>query len=344
MTNKKLLSALTAGMVVATQFLSGMTSVSAAMGDPEFTSALSWMQTGGYTSAADETSFRPMDTLTREEGARFMSKFGTQVLCLSDVTTAMYADMADVDSTLSTFVAKVTTLGLMRGSNGMFMPKAQLTKAQLVASMMRGINGAMANENVTPRWTAYHTSAYNRGIIMPTTTVSDLARPVTRYEASLMLYRARMFNCSGAVASTGMIMTGTVMTGIVTPVVPFGTAMIKLSVDTPKGGVNNEINVAGNSSNNKVLKFDYVGGTNSTQLQTVTVKVDGLFTRMFINGLSLLDNNGIRVTNIRTINSSNEAILTFTTPTTVAAGQIASFYVLANFSGSTNERMNFSVV
>ena len=63
-----------------------------------------------------------------------------------------------------------------------------------------------------------------------------------------------------------------------------------------------------------------------------------MFNRANIVGLSIADENGIRLTNVRGPSSSNDINLTFTTATSLTAGQKKSFWVLLNASGSVNER------
>ena len=81
-------------------------------------------------------------------------------------------------------------LGIFQGSNGMFFPEASLTKAQFITALVRSVSG-MKDENVTPRWKNYHAEAMALGITKETD-VFALDKAVSRYEAALMLYRARV--------------------------------------------------------------------------------------------------------------------------------------------------------
>lgn len=299
--------------------------------DAEYLAAFDWAKDSGLTSMSDADAFGPYRNLTRQEWSKFIGTFGEDFLCLEENPEAQcdFADAAQVSPYLADSVEKACMLGLMRGSNGSFYPNTFVSKAQVLATLVRGMEDYM-DESTSPWYANYHSYALDNGI----TTVSDVNsfdRPVSRYEALLMLYRARDYECDFEVVVT----TGTTNTGVVNPT---GTATISLSPDTPRGGSNNEINIAGSSNNNKVMKIDVIGNDGTTQLQSINFMIDGLFNRANIVGLSLADENGVRVTNVRTLNSSNEANLTFTTPTSLAAGEKKSFRILLNVSGSVNER------
>ena len=80
------------------------------------------------------------------------------------------------------------------------MPEAPLTKAQFITALVRALDG-VKDETVTPRWANYHSAALSMGI----TRESDawaLDRPVTRYEAALMLYRSKVDGCGTGTVTT----------------------------------------------------------------------------------------------------------------------------------------------
>jgi hypothetical protein len=79
--------------------------------------------------------------------------------------------------------------------------------------MVRGMADQM-DETIDPRYLHYHTYALANDI----TTVTDVDtfdRPVSRYEALLMLYRARGFECNGGLTATGTTTTGSITTGTI---------------------------------------------------------------------------------------------------------------------------------
>jgi len=71
--------------------------------------------------------------------------------------------------------------------------------------MVRGMADQM-DETTNPRYLHYHTYALANDI-------TTFDRPVSRYEALLMLYRARGFECNGGLTATGTTTTGSITTG-----------------------------------------------------------------------------------------------------------------------------------
>jgi hypothetical protein len=249
---KKLVLSVMALVMAASSFLVAAPVVTAAY-DAEYLAAFDWAKENGLTSMDDADSFGPYRNLSRQEWAKFIGTFGEDFLCLEVNPDAQcgFNDAAQVSPYLSDAVNKACSLGLMRGSNGNFYPNTFVSKAQVLATLVRGMEDYM-DENTSPWYKNYHMYALENGV----TTVSDVNsfdRPVSRYEALLMLYRARDYECDFEVVVT----TGTNTTGVVV-VNPTGTATISLSPDTPRGGSNNEINIAGTSNNNKVLKIDVI--------------------------------------------------------------------------------------
>ncbi len=202
----KKLTKLIVGSVAAVSLVaSSLIVVNAQVGDPELDAAVTWMNSNGMTSATSASNFNPSGTLSRDQGSKFFSEYAMTNLCLVPDTTrsCSFSDLWSADPTLASYVTTSCQLGIFNGSNGVFMPTAPLTKAQFVTALIRALDG-MKDENVTPRWNNYHAEALTLGI----TRESDawaLDRPVTRYEAALMLYRSRVDGCSatGTETTTG---------------------------------------------------------------------------------------------------------------------------------------------
>ena len=113
--HKSIGTVLTASLLMAQSFMTfGVYAATPFDNDQEFVNAFSWMSTNGYTSTTTTDAFRPADTLTRQEAARFIAKFGTEVLCRKDVTTANYSDASTFDPTLASFINKSTTIGMLK--------------------------------------------------------------------------------------------------------------------------------------------------------------------------------------------------------------------------------------
>jgi hypothetical protein len=79
-----------------------------AMNDPEFDAALMWGYDTGLTSYDTEAAFMPMGTLTREQGAKFLSAFATEVLG-TEVDETLDCDFSDASSFDPSLSASITT-------------------------------------------------------------------------------------------------------------------------------------------------------------------------------------------------------------------------------------------
>lgn len=346
---KKALSLLSV-LVVLASGLGWLSNVSAATNDPEFPLALSWMNQSGYTMYNTEDWFRPSSNLRRDEAAKFISTFATTVLsgCRQyQVQGCTFADASDINPSLTSSVKTACEYGLMIGSvsNGAryFYPTANVTKAQFVTTMVRAYEG-LKDETTTPWFTNYYNSALNRRIITlaanPTAMVLD--KPLTRYEAALMLYRASTMGCTSGMMNTGMMNTGvTVVTPVNTWVAMNGNVSISLAANSNPGTLGT-IFVPKISKNNRVMSIDLVATNWSARINTITIWLDdSLFDRNSAM-VSLTDENGVKLTNTRSFNSQNEAILTFTTPF-VLNNTVRNLTVNFDVTGSVNQRTTVMV-
>lgn len=340
---KKAVSLSSALVVLAATFLPGLATVSAATNDPEFAKALTWMNTNGYTMYNDEDSFRPFSTLRRDEAAKFISTFATTVLsgCRQYVVQGCeFADASDINPSLTSSVQTACEYGLMIGSVGSngaryFYPTANVTKAQFVTTMIRAYEG-LKDENGNPWYLNYYNAGINRGIISQAhnPTAYSLDKNLTRYEAALMLYRSSSMGCT-----TGSVTTGTVNTG--TTVVNNWTVTVSLASNTNQG-VNGTIYVPNKSTNNRIMSIDVVSNNGTARVDTITVDMDDSLMNRNDAKVSIVDENGVRLTNVRTFNSNNEAILTFNSPFIVDS-KVRNLTVMFDFSGSVNQRTTLTV-
>lgn len=307
----------------------------AGLNDPEFDAALAWGYETGLTSYNTESAFMPMNTLTREQAAKFLSQFASEVLGLEvdNTVNCTFSDAAAMDTTLVPYVAKACGQGLLKGSNGKFMPTASMTKAQFITALVRGLNGDVMDETTSPWYLNYCTWAQENGITKETN-CSALDRPITRYEALLMLYR-------GSAAGEGEVVdpteegTGSTTTGTTVA----GDVSINISDETP--GVQY---VPGNSNNIQALKFDVTAGESDVKISAINFKLAGLVNRNNVQ-ISVVDENGVRLSTERSFNTNFEALVTANTTAgiSVPANSTRSFYAVVKTTNSTNERFVVSI-
>ncbi|MFA7284720.1 MAG: S-layer homology domain-containing protein [Candidatus Absconditabacterales bacterium] len=324
---KKLVLSVLSAVLFAGSFLGAAPLVQAAY-DQEYLDAFERAKENGLTSMSDADAFGPYRSLTRQEWSKFIGTFGEDFLCLetNPDTTCEFADAEDVSPYLSAAVMKACELGLMRGSNGSFYPNTFVSKAQVLATLVRGMADYM-DETVSPWYANYHAYALENGITT-VTDVNSFDRPVSRAEAVIMLYRSRDYECDfDTVDGTG----STVPT-------PIGTNRAKLvrNSDSPMGQ-NGTIYIGNTSYNNEVLKFDVTADENGN-LTTVTIKLDdSLMDRRYVQ-VSIANDDGVKVTNSRTFNNFSEAILSFTTPVALRKNELKSFWVM--FDSLTGSSVN----
>jgi hypothetical protein len=326
--NVKLMSS---AMLIAMMANVILPAVSAAgLNDAEFDAALAWGYDTGLTSYNTEDAFMPLGTLSREAGAKFLSAFATDVLGteVDETLDCNFSDAASIDATLADAVSTACGQGLLRGSNNTFMPKTVMTKAQFIVALVRGLDGSM-DEAVSPWYKNYCTYAQDNGITKETD-CSALDRPITRYEALLMLYRGATEDVVDPTDPTDPATTGTTVAGDVS---------INISDETP--GVQY---VPGTGNNIQALKFDVTAGESDVKLSAINFKLSGLVNRANVQ-ISVTDENGVRLSTERSFNTAFEALVTANTTAGIAvpANSTKSFYAVVKTIGSINERFNVSI-
>lgn len=307
--NKKLISWLFAFALVANVVLTAAPVAKAAY-DAEYLAAYDWAADAGITTMPDADSFMPWNLMGRQEWSKFIGEFGEQFLCLDENPEAV-CDFADEDTfspALSSSIEKACKLGLMRGDNGNFYANVPVTKSQVLATLVRGMADYM-DETQTPWYNAYHTYAFDNGL----TTVSDpysFDRPVTRYEALLMLYRARSYNCD---------------TGELDPVEDEDDTEVKA------GTLNVSLNSASLPSGTQIpstgaVRFAVVDfSASSADVNLKTVELEKLGLAMLPTSTRVwFELNGVRVTGRTAFTSDGKATLSFAPALNIPAGQTKS--------------------
>lgn len=342
---KKIFASATAVAVVASQALTAVVYGAAGLNDPEFDSALTWMYENKLTSYNTSDAYRPFDTLTREQAAKFYVGFAQSLWLKADETKdCTFSDTAEMDSTLSWAVVESCKLGLFKGSNGKFMPTAAMTKAAALTVLVRAMAWAQ-DENVDPWWSNYFAKAQELGLTKETD-VHAIDREVTRYEISLMLYRASGEKTSGNSSSdlsdllSGLLgddtsssstssetsseastSTGSTVEEKVVEVrksdVSWDLMEVTLNPDTPtyarlpKGadGVN-------------VATFDLAAWDNDVTINSIVLKRVWDGAANGVTAIALYDDYG-RISKSKTFNSSDDTSSVFFTPALVVkAGEI----------------------
>ena len=324
------------------------------LNDPEFNSALAWGFENELTRYNTVEAFQPFNSLLREQGAKFTSVFGATNLCLeadASATGCNFNDLNTADSTLDEYIVLACQQGLVKGSNNMFMPKNTMTKVELITVLVRALRASegkdpLLDETLSPWYTQYVLDAQARGLVRVVDTAS-LNANVNRYEAFLMMYRARndMAECSEDLDITDILdgifgddddtdvddmddmddmddddnddddTTDEVTTSN-------GMVMASLSSSTPAGAT-----VPGLASV-EVATFDFTASNDDVMLESVTLERFGLGSDDVVEDVTLLVDGQV-VTRSRSFNSDDEARLTLNPAVMIEAGETVEVTVLA---------------
>jgi hypothetical protein len=112
--------------------------------------AILWGYQEGLTSFSTSQTFRPYDTLRRDEAAKFLIEFsklyGSSLN--SSTSTCSFSDISLSRPDLQGYVSEACQRGILQGSNGKVMPNQQLTNAQIVTTIVRILAGYQSEYNV----------------------------------------------------------------------------------------------------------------------------------------------------------------------------------------------------
>ncbi len=158
--------------------------------DEEFESAVQWMYTNGLTKYDNPIQFLPAETLTREQAAKFFWNFALYMdkTAVKSAEECQFNDVENADYTLKPHILSSCMLGLFKWSQWNFMPFDKITRAEAMTVVIRTLKWKL-DETTNPRRSEYHKAA--RQLWLTTEDdVYSLDAPISRYEISLILYRA----------------------------------------------------------------------------------------------------------------------------------------------------------
>ncbi|UFX82767.1 S-layer homology domain-containing protein [Candidatus Absconditicoccus praedator] len=160
--------------------------------DAEFENSIGFLNAYGVTSFNNIYEYRPDFYLTREEAAHFVSNFAERIVGLEKSDNhCEFEDIDGADETLVDSIQSICRMSIMRGTNGRFYPSSYMTRAEFFAVLIRAISGESIEESGMVWWENYFDYAQKIGI----TKEEDLLaqnRPISRYQAALIMYRIWM--------------------------------------------------------------------------------------------------------------------------------------------------------
>ena len=102
----------------------------------------------GLTKWKGTLDYRPEDTITREEAARFMVEYARNVLCREKVRVYEnnFSDIQESDSTLESYLKLSYEYGIFKWSEGKFKPKDVISSDELSAVIVRMVTNEFKDE------------------------------------------------------------------------------------------------------------------------------------------------------------------------------------------------------
>lgn len=158
--------------------------------------SIDWLHEIWATQYDNEEDFGADRSIMREEATKFFAQVkqhrwdnpiqGGNYDC-------MFSDIMTADYTLRSSIDLACDLGVMKGGNNVFMPKAQLTREQALVVAMRMYTGRMLDETIRPWYKNYRDVAAYAGIFLDGELDSIVdERMATRGWVALMLYKAHL--------------------------------------------------------------------------------------------------------------------------------------------------------
>lgn len=140
------------------------TFVPASAQTPNFSDVLEWMHSIGLTKYDQVDQFRPFDSITRWEAAKFVAEYAELQSLPKNYTQCDFSDIAGYDSTLTPHIKQACFYGLMKWSNGRYRPNWLITEAEAITVVMRSVYGFF-EETADPRYIAYYNRWVDLGLI-----------------------------------------------------------------------------------------------------------------------------------------------------------------------------------
>ena len=370
---KKIIAASTVTAVVATQVLSAVSMAATTTNYPaEWVEAVKFMKENGLSSTADSVEeYQPLATVKREAAAKFFVKFAKKFFNKKPDPTkvCVFSDINEAQSWAVPYIIEACQMGLMKGSNGKFLPKQDLTKLQFLTVLARLVKN---NPNIEP------VQAFNlmkQEGVTKAASIQDTVRPVTRIELAILFMRAAKKYAQTAQqqantdqnADLGSIL-GSILGGNenATTGSTENTSSENNTQETTTTGSTENTNsnvakaenvltvaldpatpreqyVPGTGVDIKVMKVDFTAGSEDVTVKAVTVKLGGMIARDHITNVYLEDESGAIVSNQRGFGVDYTARLVFNKPFVVKAGTTKAVYVAVDVKGSVNELIQISI-
>lgn len=160
--------------------------------DPEFMTALLWMNKAGMTKFWKPASYNPLATLTRGQASQFLSIYDQN---FDDHSTLNNSGCIFTDNKENDFVNSIQYVcekWILRGNNKLFRPNDTILKVEFIAWILNMLNEYPSQSTVN-RSNDIFKKALSLDIIARADE-STFDKPITRYEVALLLSKLYLKN------------------------------------------------------------------------------------------------------------------------------------------------------
>jgi len=158
-----------------------------------FDTVLNWMYTNWLTKYNTATEFRQYDLITRGEASKFVDSAAQVMALTKNYNQCTFNDIQGYDFTLIPHIWEACAYGLLKWSQGNFMPNNTLTEAQAITIVMRSVMWFL-DETWARRWSAYYEAWVEAGIITTESLDWVNSTNVTRQKLGTWFYKAANLN------------------------------------------------------------------------------------------------------------------------------------------------------
>ncbi len=158
-----------------------------------FTDVIEWMHTVWLTKYNSVEEFRPFDSITRWEAAKFVAQYARLAVLPKDYLQCEFNDIQWYDSTLTPHIKQACYYGLMKWSNGQYRPEWLITEAEAITVVMRSVYGFF-EETADPWYIAYYNRWEALWLITDETLDSVGTTNISREKLGTRLYQANLLN------------------------------------------------------------------------------------------------------------------------------------------------------
>jgi len=366
---KKIIAATTVVTVIATQGMMGITSAATTSTNSAWTDAVNFMKAQGLSSTANSVAdYNPMATVKREAAAKFFvafakKEFGTKA---DSTKNCNFSDINEANSVFVPSIIEACQMGILRGANGKFMPKATLTKLQFLTVLAR-----ITKKDSSIEPAGAFTALKSEGITKADSLASTV-RPVSRIELAMLFkrgtekYAISNSDTTGSDDTSGSDIgsvlgsilggddTTSTTTGDTTSTTTGNTTTGDTTTTTTTTSGEDKLVVSLNPNtpaasdladgvNSNVLKFDVTAGDKDVTVKTITLKRNGLGASDAVDSVVIF-NGAERVSKSKKFNSTTDiAEVNLNPELTVKAGTTITLTARVNTATNPSSTLTFSV-